>query len=158
MANAYKIIFGVVGAIGLFIFSTASIALQERHAIFIRQGGEYALTSLGEEQIQQTGEILLTHGFDNRSIVAVYVGEDQGSLHCANQLAKIGLFEKNKIQQHDKIDLAFYDELIKKHKNGHIIIIEDSFRTGEMIEVISRHPVDRSSHQPYIIPFLPREV
>lgn len=141
----------------LFIFSVSSFALQEQHAIFVRQGGEYALTSLGKEQIQQTGEILLTHGFDNRTIVAVYTTADQGSIECANQLSKIGLFEQNKIHQSDKIDLAFYDLLIKKHGKGHVIIVEDSFRSGELIEVISQHPVDRNSHQPYIIPFLTRE-
>lgn len=143
--------------IGFLFLSTAAMALQERHVIFVRQGGEYATTSLGREQIQQTGEILLTHGFDNRTIVAVYVWDDQGSLDCANQLAQIGLFEKNKIHQNNKIDVAFYDSLIKEHQEGHVIIVADSFRSGELIEVISQHPVDRNSHQPYIIPFLPRE-
>jgi hypothetical protein len=154
MKYIYKLI---ISAIVFFIFSASSFALQERHVIFVRQGGEYASTSLGKEQIQQTGEILLTHGFDNRTIMAVYVGPDQGSFDCANQLSKIGLFEKDKIHQDDKMDLAFYDSLIKRHQKGHVIIVDDSFRTGELIEVISHHPVDRSSHQPYIIPFLPRE-
>lgn len=153
MRVAYKILMTV----GLLFLSSVAMALQERHAIFVRQGGEYATTSLGKEQIQQTGEILLTHGFDNRTIAAVYVWSDQGSLDCAKQLAAIGLFDNSKIHQSDKIDVTFYDSLIKDHKEGHVIIIADSFRTGELIEVISQHPVDRHSHQPYIIPFLRRE-
>lgn len=153
MKNIYKLIVCLTGTIGLLIFSVSSFALQERHAIFVRQGGEYALTSLGKEQIQQTGEILLTHGFDNRTIVAVYTMTDQGSIECANQLSKIGLFEENKIYQNDKIDLTFYNSLIKKHEKGHIIIVDNSFRTGELIEVISQHPVDRNSYHPYIIAF-----
>jgi hypothetical protein len=135
------------------VFSIPSLALQERHTIFVRQGGEFALTEQGKEKIQQTGEILLTHGFDNRSIVAVYALKDKGSQACAKQLAALGLFEKNKIHLEEMIDMAFYQQLEKKHENGHVIIIDDNRPSVELIETLTHATVDRASIQPYIIPF-----
>ena len=137
----------------LLLMSTAVQGLQERHAIFIRQGGEIALTPEGKIQTQRTGEILLTHGFDNRSICAVYVAKDKGSQTCAEQLAQMGIFDKKKIHRQNDIDLVFYQGLESKHLDGHVIIIDDNTDSIEILEKLADHEVDKTSYQPYILPF-----
>lgn len=142
-----------------------SYALQERHLIFVRQGGSTALVNQGKDQIKQTGEILLTHGFDNRSIVAVYVAPDKGSQQCAKLLAAAGLFSESKIHREPRLAdkkkagsiLAFYDEIESKHKEGHVIFIDDNTRSLQLIETLTQEKPELRANQPYIVPFSLRQ-
>lgn len=151
---------------GLFLAVIAfpSLALQERHLILVRQGGVQALTEQGQEQIKQTRDVLLTHGFDNRSIAAVYTAPDKGSKQCAKQLAELGLFTQNKIHTekrlgHEKKEVilaAFIDEIERKHVKGHVILIDDNTRSVELIELLTKDKPAPNSKQAYIVPFATR--
>lgn len=148
----------------LWVFTLPCFALQERHLITIRQGGDQALTEGGQQAIKQTGDILLTHGFDNRSIAAVYVAPDKGSKECAKILVDLGLFTENKIhgeprlsQKHETKNEAwptFVESLEKKHQAGHIILIDDGKQTSRIIAVLTKAPLDETSIRPYILPLV----
>lgn len=142
----------------LWMFGFPAMSLQERHIIFIRQGGVQALTPLGKEQIRQTGEVLVTYGFDNRSIAAVYTMNEKGSMHCAKVLSEFGLYTPQKIHKIDNMSLNWYDQIEKKHHKGHVVVIDDNTRSADLIEAVAGHAVERQTTQPYIVPFAPRKV
>ncbi len=98
------------------LFTHSLFALQERHLVIIRHGegeqnisNEYnsnpkhanykpaSLTDKGHDQVKQTAELLLTYGFDNRSIAAVYVSPLPRTLETAQIISDIGVFSKDKI-------------------------------------------------------------
>jgi len=104
--------------IGFFfvILCQSALALSERHLMIIRHGeGEcdiiahyhsnpkhpqyksYPLTDKGRAQIKEVSEILLSHGFDNRSIAAVYVSPLPRTIESAQLLTQIGVFTEDKI-------------------------------------------------------------
>lgn len=155
--NAIRSLLGLL----LSVFAFPSLALQERHLILVRQGGTQALTEQGQEQIKQTRDILLTHGFDNRSIIAVYVAPDKGSLQCAKQLAELGLFTENKIHRESRLGhkkkvaalASFVEKLEKADDKGHVMLIDDNTRSVELIEHLTKEKPAANSTQAYIIPF-----
>lgn len=55
------------------------------------------LTLSGKEQVNQIAEQLLSNGFDNRNIAAVFVSPLPSAVQTAQALAKIGVFSKRKI-------------------------------------------------------------
>lgn len=148
----------------LSILSFQAFALQERHLILVRQGGAMALSEEGQQRIQQTADILLTHGFDNRSIVAVYVAPDKGSQHCAMMLVERGLITQDKISKESRLGkdhtehtlMAFYDAVEKEHPKGHIIFIDDNTGSLSIIENVTKSKPDSRSTQAYILPLSTR--
>ncbi|MBS0290639.1 MAG: histidine phosphatase family protein [Proteobacteria bacterium] len=100
-----------------FMFLTQSLwAIQEKHLIIIRHGEaqhnlshEYnsnpnhphykqaLLTDKGQEQIREAAQLLLTYGFDNRNVAAVYVSPLPRTLASAQIMAQIGVFSQDKI-------------------------------------------------------------
>lgn len=99
------------------VFCQNVFALKERHLIIIRHAeatstlaGQYnsnpkhphykpaPLTAKGFEQAKQIAELLLTYGFDNRSIAAVYVSPLPRTRETAQIIAGLGIFSEDKIQ------------------------------------------------------------
>ncbi len=110
--RAFIIIIGLC----LSFFSQSTFALKEKHLIIVRHGEaehnlkqEYNsnpkhpkykpshLTEAGRQQVKETAELLLTHGFDNRNIAAVYVSPLPRTVETAQIFSEIGLFAKDKI-------------------------------------------------------------
>lgn len=100
----------------LMLCSLNAFALQERHLILMRAAEaehnithqynsdpkhpayiKSSLTAKGHEEVKKAAESLLSHGFDNRSIVAVYVSPLPRAVEMANIMSKIGVFESDKI-------------------------------------------------------------
>ncbi|MFI4938318.1 MAG: histidine phosphatase family protein [Candidatus Berkiellales bacterium] len=111
-----------VWALILVLFTQNVFALQERHLILIRHGeaehntahqyhsnpkhSNYKpshLTQKGRTEVENTSELLLTYGFDNRSIVAVYVSPLPSAIETAQLLAKIGVFSEDKIHVEERL-------------------------------------------------------
>lgn len=105
------------------LLSFPTLALQERHLIVLRHGesedmvsqvcnsnpksAKYKpalLTDKGREQVKKAAEQLLSYGFDNRSITAVYVSTLPRAVETANILAQIGLFSLDKIQLDERLN------------------------------------------------------
>ncbi len=93
--------------LGLLFFPLCTCALSERHLIIICHGDkagliEQAKVGNNEDEkninhAKQISNLLLTYGFDNRSIAAVFVSPDKNTRDVAQKIAEIGLFAKNKI-------------------------------------------------------------
>lgn len=100
----------------LLLFCQSALALKERHLIIIRHAeatsdlvGQYntnpkhphykpaSLTPKGFEQAKQISELLLTYGFDNRTIAAVYVSPLPRTQETAQVIAQMGIFSAEKI-------------------------------------------------------------
>src|SRR5690242_6173316 len=100
----------------LFLVCQNVFALKERYLIIIRHAeatsnlvGQYntnprhphykpaSLTPKGFEQAKQISELLLTYGFDNRNIAAVYVSPLPRTQETAQVIAEIGIFSADKI-------------------------------------------------------------
>ena len=202
----------ILSMIALMIAQSV-FALQERHLIIIRHGeGEHNitheynsnpkhprykpahLTDKGQEQVKKAADLLLTHGFDNRTISAVYVSPLPRAIETANIVSEIGVFSKDKIhidsrlietQAGDReglfIDkltkdawlvgpneaksykgesnedvrkrmLVIYDEIEKKHKDGHVIFITHGMPGMELIDTLTQERVRLETAQLYILP------
>ncbi len=207
----------VFAALILLLAAQAVYALQERHIIILRHGEadqniaynsnpkhpNYKpahLTTKGQEQVRQAAEVLLLHGFDNRSIAAVYVSPLPRAIETANIVADIGVFNKDKIhvderlietqagdregQFKDKFTkdswiigpneaksfrgesnddvrkrvLAMYDDVEKKHKEGHVIFITHGLPGLELIDTLSQEKVRLETAQVYILPLNSRSM
>lgn len=103
-------------SLALLLFCQNGFALKEKHLIIVRHGEashnvtqqynsnpkhpKYKpshLTDGGRLQVKQTAELLLSHGFDNRNIAAVYVSPLPRTIETAQIFADIGLYAKDKI-------------------------------------------------------------
>lgn len=103
--------------------SLSAFALQERHMIVLRHGesedmltnicntnpnhSKYKpslLTDKGRNQVKKAAEQMLSYGFDNRSIKAVYVSTLPRAMETATILADIGLFTHDKIQPDERLN------------------------------------------------------
>jgi len=113
----------IVLFLSCILFSFSSAALQERHLIVLNHGesedmikhvcnsnpkhAKYKpslLTDKGRDQVKKSAELLLSYGFDNRSITAVYVSTLPRAVETANILAQIGLFSLDKIQLDERLN------------------------------------------------------
>ena len=97
-------------------------ALSESHLIIIRHGegqcdvdnrydsnpkskaAPCELTDKGRTQVKEVSELLLSHGFDNRNIAAVYVSSLPRAKATALHLAEVGLFNADKIHVDKRLD------------------------------------------------------
>lgn len=100
---------------GLFILLIAQVAfaLQERHLIIMRAAESIPqvyhsnpnhpkykplhLTDEDQQKAKLSAEMLLTYGFDNRNITAVYISPLPRAVETATHLAQIGVFSREKI-------------------------------------------------------------
>lgn len=102
---------------------TPAWALSESHLIIIRhgegqcdvdnrfdsnsrknKGAPCELTDKGRTQVKEVSELLLSHGFDNRNIAAVYVSSLPRAKATALHLAEVGLYNANKIHVDKRLD------------------------------------------------------
>lgn len=100
----------------LLLFSSSVWAVSEPHLVIIRHGeGEHNinkrfnsnpdhqnyqpanLTDKGKEQAKKVAELLLTYGFDNRNIAAVYVSPLPRTQQTAKIVQDIGVFSADKV-------------------------------------------------------------
>ncbi len=201
----------------IILVTQSVLALQERHLIILRHGegdqnitGEYNsnpkhpkykpahLTDKGQEQVKKAADLLLTHGFDNRNISAVYVSPLPRALETANIVADIGVYSKDKIHVDSRLIetqagdreglfknkltkdswligpneaksfkgesnedvrkrmIAIYDEIEKKHKDGHVIFITHGLPGMELIDTLTHEQVRLETAQLYIVPLASR--
>lgn len=118
-------IFIIIGLLFVCIVRTGW-ALNERHLIVIRSGEAQhhlsrmhnsnpnhphykptTLTTKGQEEVNKAAQMLLSYGFDNRNIVAIYVSPLPRALETAQIMANIGIFSKEKIH----VDQRLIDQL-----------------------------------------------
>jgi len=134
--------------IALLLFTHQAVfALQEKHLVIIHHGEsesnltfnhnsnpqhtnykEMYLTEKGRQQVKQTAELLLTHGFDNRNIRAVYVSPLPRALETANILSQISVFSKDKIHPEPRIAEIHAGE---KEGQPQSILLRESGWVGE---------------------------
>lgn len=192
-------------------------ALQERHIIVLRHGesedmlthicntnpshSKYKpslLTDKGRKQVKQAAEQMLSYGFDNRSIKAVYASTLPRAVETATILADIGLFTHDKIQLDERLNeikagnkegqlqsdfirdtwwvgeqeaasiqgessfalrkrmLMFYDDIEKKHHEGHVLVITHGMPSQELINSLTKEKVKLEPAQVYLIPLARR--
>ncbi len=207
----------MVGAL-LMVITQSAAALQERHLIIVRHGeGEHNvthfynsnpkhphykpshLTDKGQEQVKKAAEMLLTYGFDNRTIAAVYVSPLPRAIESAHIISDIGVFSPDKIHIDQRLIetqagereglfkdsltkdawfvgpneaksykgesnedvrkrvLAIYDEIEKKHKEGHVIFITHGMPGMELIDTLTQERVRLETAQLYIVPLNNRQ-
>lgn len=203
--------------LSLIFFSHGLYALQERHLIIIRHGEhtlnatrEYntnpkhsgykvaPLTDKGRSEAKEAAERLLTHGFDNRSIAAVYVSPLPRAVETAEILAEIGVYAKEKIKvdkrlietqagnreglnkdkytkdswyvgNHEaksyggessedvrKRMTAVYDEIEKKHPEGHVVVITHGMPAMELLDMLDQNNIRLSTGEVYVVPLADR--
>lgn len=201
------------------LLAQGTFALQERHLIIIRHGEcdhqlshiynsnpkhpnykPASLTDKGKEDVQKAAELLLTHGFDNRNISAVYVSPLPRAVESAHIAAKIGVYDASKIKvDHRLIEaqagereglfkdkytkdswivgpneaksykgesnedvrkrvLAVYEEVAKKHKDGHVIFITHGMPGMELIDALTQERIRLETAQLYIVPLNSRHL
>ncbi|MCS5711357.1 histidine phosphatase family protein [Candidatus Berkiella aquae] len=199
------------------LFNAQANALQERHMIVLRHGesedvvmkvcnsnpkhAQYKpalLTDKGREQVKKAAEQLLSHGFDNRNIKAVYVSTLPRAVETANLLAQIGVFSLDKMHLEEKLNeikagdkegqpqsdfvtetwwvgdqdahalhaesstllrkrmLELYDEIEKKHPDGHVLIVTHGMPSMELIDSLTKTKVKLELAQAYIVPLANR--
>lgn len=160
-------------------------ALTDRHLIIIKigttepelmQGNKPELTTLqntqsqlsikDREQVKQMAERLLTHGFDNRSISAVYASTATSALETCQILSDIGVISSNKIRMDHRLGYAeledpaelftLYDNVEKNQLSGHIVFVTHERTSTKLIEGLTQHFVKLENAQPYILPLVQR--
>lgn len=197
--------------------SMSAVALQERHLIVLRHGesedmltntcntnpnhSKYKpslLTDKGRSQVKKAAEQMLSYGFDNRSIKAVYVSTLPRAVETATILADIGLFTHDKIQLDDRLNeikagnkegqtqsdfikdtwwvgeqeaasiqgessfalrkrmLTIYDEIEKKHHDGHVLVVTHGMPSAELINGLTKTKVKLEPAQVYLVPLADR--
>lgn len=180
----------------LLLFSCHALALSERHLIIVCHGDKPStlLEKTNKEKKQtdetmayakQISNLLLTYGFDNRSIAAVFVPPDKKTRKLAEEIAEIGLFAKDKIHIDKRLSdkqtksffkkkpentslltdaairekvLAVYDEVETKYQKGHVLFLAPGVPAMELIDGVIHSKVKLRTAQAYMLPLVKREI
>ena len=149
----------------LISFYQNAMALKERHLVVLQPSPiVQPITEKDRQLAEETASLLLAHGFDNRSISAVYVAPNAFAVETAELLSEIGLFSKDKIHReirlketHSQIEaqptlMAFYHEVERQHNEGHVLVITPEKEAILLVESATKNKVKLQPSQPYLIP------
>lgn len=174
-----------------------TFALTERHLIIICHGDEKGRLlektenpgTVNEQNVlyaKQIANLLITYGFDNRSIAAVFVPPNKNTRHVAEKIAEIGLFTKNKIHADKRLSdkntsffknnkknenpvklsnaevrkkvLEIYDEAESQYPTGHVLFLTPGLPAMELIDGVIHSKIQLRTAQAYMLPLVKREM
>lgn len=134
-------------------------ALEERHLMVMC----YEKAD-NESQMNDIVKLLITYGFDNRSIVGVYVSPSSDGTQMAQLLSKIGLFTADKIHTDKRLLKAkpalmdVYHEVEALYPKGHVIFMMTAKPATAIIQMLTQDEETRlKPGQGYLVPLFKRK-